>query len=73
MAADSAHGVLQRKDPETDSVKLTNAIAYAAQGADLWRIGAKKRRVQFASGNKCIEASRDLVDPVRDPQEAGSR
>jgi hypothetical protein len=31
-------------------VKLTNAIAYAAQGADLWRIGAKKRRVQFAGG-----------------------
>ena len=67
------HDVLQRKDPKTDSMKLTDAIAYAAQGADLWRIGAKKRRVQFAGGNKCIEASRDLVDPVRDPQEAGSR
>jgi len=72
VAADSAHGLFQWKDPETDSVKLTNAIAYAAQGADLWRIGAKKQRVQFAGGNKGIEASRNLVDTVRDPQQGGS-
>jgi hypothetical protein len=29
----------QRKDPQTDSEKLTNSIAYAAPAGNLWRIG----------------------------------
>jgi len=32
-------GLRQRKDPPTDSEKLTNTIAYAAPDGNLWRIG----------------------------------
>jgi hypothetical protein len=54
-------------------VKLTNAIAYAPAGGELWRIGAEAERDPFAGREKYVEASHDLVDPVLDPQEAGSR
>jgi hypothetical protein len=33
------HDLSQRKDPQTDSEKLTKTIVYAASGGDLWRIG----------------------------------
>ena len=52
-------------------MKLTNAIAYAPTGGVLWRIGAEEERGPFAPREKYVEASRDLVDPVRDPQKAG--
>jgi hypothetical protein len=54
-------------------VKLTNAIAFSPTGGDRWRIGAEEERVPYAGGKKCIDATRDLVDSVGDPQEAGSQ
>ena len=37
-----------RKDPQTDSEKLTNTIAYAAPGGDSWRVAAEEKRFQCA-------------------------
>ena len=54
-------------------MKLTNAIAYSPAGGDRWRIGTEEERAPFASREKYVQTTRDLVDSVGDPQEAGSQ
>ena len=54
-------------------MKLTNAIAFSPTGGDRWRIGAEDQRVPYASREKYVQTTRDLVDSVGDPQEAASQ